>query len=338
MILHHSVGVWKTLHLNDALVSNIVTIMALAASPPPAQALSEAQQAQVDRLDEQIAGAHAELASFTKRNCVLAGALLASSAVQSQLEHHLESEPDAALSRLLHNRQLHTITSVHRLAFGVTSFTFEDPSPDTPDESLLGIRFDIYRTGGAPEAPYFILCRRLGRHSQALAVYKHTVPAFIPIALYQELYLGVQDEAYASESLLSPDYNGLPQSLIRLVSAVRADLVAWRLRQDAIRAIQDELKIPASGGGSATTLPASAYGVCSFEAVAEDAHYARIGWHNGYLGRVKIGKALQIDQAVVFGRIDGEEQRCVDFEAALLGGDSQLDSLVSRLRSLPRTG
>ncbi|ETN37883.1 uncharacterized protein HMPREF1541_07506 [Cyphellophora europaea CBS 101466] len=312
--------------------------MSLAASPVPTQELTEAQQARVEQLDEDIAKARAEIASLTSHNSMLTGALLSSANVQSQLRQHLKSENDAELAKLLDNRDQYGDTNVHRMAYGVTTFPFTDPAPESPSRSLLGIRFDIHKRGGTFESPYYILCRSTGEEARDLAVHRHTLPGFIPLLEYQEKFLGVQDEGYGSADTSADSSEAGPQDLEGLVKRVRADLVAWRLRQDAVQNIQEKLAIqsndvdlgePASALGVLTE--AGDCGISSFHALGEDAHYARIVWSNGRVGRIKIGNALSIDRAVVFGNIDGDNQRCSDYEQALVG---DLDGLISRLRAL----
>lgn len=315
--------------------------MALEASPPPAQELSEAQQARAAKLDEDIEAIRTEIASLTKRNSLLAGALLGSSTVQSQLHSRLQSDNDPALSKILDNRKQHGNVNAHRLALGVTSFPFIDPSPETSDDPLLVVRFDINRRGGATEAPYYILCRRLNQDGGPLVIHKHTLPAFIPLQHYQEQFLGIQDEGYGSEAPSFSVVSGHPQNLEGLVQHVRAELVGWHLRQDAIQAVQDDLGLSTTADDhehSASPQVDSRTGVVSFNAVADDAYYARIVWINGRVGRLKIGKDLQIERAVVFGNVDGEDQRCSNYETVLLNGDSRLETLASRLERMQSKG
>lgn len=315
--------------------------MTLEASPPPAHELSGAQQARAAKLDRDIEEIRAEIVSLTKRNSLLAGALLGSSTVQSQLHTRLQSNADPALSKLLENREQYGNVNAHRLALGVTSFPFIDPSPETSDDPLLAVRFDINRRGGATEAPYYLLCRRLNHDGGPLVVHKHTLPAFIPLQHYQEQFLGIQDEGYGFESPSFSDVSGHPQNLEGLVRRVRAELVAWHLRQDAIQAVRDDLGLSAAAeanGHNASPQVESRTGVVSFDAVAEDASYARIVWTNGRVGRLKIGKDLQIERAVVFGNVGGEDQRCSNYETVLLDGDSRLETLVGRLETMQLKG
>jgi hypothetical protein len=309
--------------------------MALEASPP-VEELSQGQQARADRLQGEIVKAQADAESLRKRASLLGGALLASSTVQSQLSERLSSSTDLDLSRILDDRRQYTITNVHRMALGVTSFVFSDDAPENADQNLLGIRFDIHRRGGTTETPYYILCRRSLHKDGPIEIHQHTIPAHIPLAQYQEKCLGLSDDSFVSE-----DKDGFRSGLESLVHRVRTDLVAWRLRQDTVAAVLQKLGL--SGSENSKTIryardSASACGVAAFDAVAEDTYYARIVWLNGRVGRLKIGKDLHIEQAVVYGKVNGQEQRCADYERAVLGGDGQLDTLVDRLKSLNEVG
>jgi central kinetochore subunit Mal2/MCM21 len=199
----------------------------------------------------------------------------------------------------------------------VTAFAFTDPSDNTSD---LGIRFDIPHRDGTFDSPYYVVCKRCDTTSTDLTVYKHTIPVFVHLEKYQDLFLPVRDEGYGS----SDDSDTVEQDLQAFVDHVRSDLVGWRLRVDAIAALREEL-------GLDEAVERGSHGITNIEATAVDARYVRILWDDGRVGRVKIDNSSTITKAVVYKQIDGQEQRCSRTESMLLRGGG-LDQLAQQLR------
>lgn len=174
--------------------------MTLAASPPPEE-LSSQHQELSDRLDDDIARVRAEIESLTKRKNLLVSSLLSSTKIQSQLANNNDRVINDQNPLEAHAQ--HNLTNIHRLAYGVTSFPFTDPNPDTSDKPLLGVRFDIpSRNGQFDKAPYYIFLKRIDegdeystaqssgdtrRHS--LKIHHHTIPALVPLEAYAARYL-----------------------------------------------------------------------------------------------------------------------------------------------------
>lgn len=305
--------------------------MALVASPPPENILGEAHQSTLDELDLEIEKARLELGEVQQRNALLAASLLASHQVQSQLSQIEDFSEDNIAKSLLANRSQHGQTNIYRIGCGVTTFPFVDPSPDTSNRPLLGIRYDIHRSGGSYAAAYYVFCRRVN-DNQSLELFKHTLPAFIPVWRYQEMYLPLADEGYGSED--SPQVRlDNSQNLEGFVSHIRSELVNWHLRQDAITEIQRNLGLRSSSNHSSEK---GLHDVVSFEPVATDAVFVRIAWSDGRVGRIKLGDTLHIEKAAVLHLVEGEEQRDDEFEASLLGQGASMRTLPDRLQVLYR--
>lgn len=305
--------------------------MSLVASPPPEAIV--AQQTLADQLDEEIERAREQVAALSKRNSILASAVISSSNVQSELRRHLESSPDADLAALLDNRQQHGSAGIHRLALGVTSFPFVDPSPDTSNRPLLGIRFDLHKRGGVFETPYYVFCKRADESRRNLTVHKHTLPAFVPLRRYQDKYLPQNDEGYGSNESIQIAQNGPRQDLMAFVSHVRRDLVSWQARRDAVEEVREQLGLSTSVTDSHSDVSGS-FGVVLLQPTTAETRYINIIWSNGRSGRVRLGSSLSIDEAVVFYEVQGEGQRCSKYETALLGGNAALSTLPTRLQAL----
>src|ERR1700761_1874050 len=133
--------------------------MALAASPPMLDSADTNNMR--DSLDDEIAQVRAEIRNLTQRRKLLTSSLLSSTKAQSRLvtDNSPTTAPaqDDDLTPLnLANLQEHTQSNTHRLALGVTSFPFTDPSPELQSKNpLLGIRIDICNRHGKFDSPYY---------------------------------------------------------------------------------------------------------------------------------------------------------------------------------------
>ncbi|OAP57493.1 hypothetical protein AYL99_08231 [Fonsecaea erecta] len=221
--------------------------MALVASP----SLPSTDVVMGDSPDDEIARVRAEIEKLTQQRKVLTSSLLASTKAQSRLSD-APSKHDSPLQ--LENLQLHSQTNAHRLAFGVTSFPFHDPSPDLRSKNpLLGIRIDVCNRKGIFDSPYYMFCIRARDSGDELRIHRHTIPALVPLEQYEKQYLPTSSldiEGYGGSDDSGLDVNergrATKQDLHGLVSRVRYDLVCWRLRQEATEWLREELEIPES--------------------------------------------------------------------------------------------
>jgi central kinetochore subunit Mal2/MCM21 len=194
--------------------------------------------------------------------------------------------------------------------------------------------------------------------SQELRIHRHTIPASVPVQEYEKQYLPLSDEGYGSEnSVSSSGWGSRRQDLHGLVDRIRHDLVAWKLRQDAIESIREQLGLPTKKPhdqlpGSHTDAsnmehqpeeerdehvsipdveaPIGKFGVREFEATGVDARQVRILWSDDRLGRIKISDTGRIDKAAVFGR----EGHIRDTERVLTEGDATVFDLFDRLQEV----
>lgn len=251
----------------------------------------------------------------------------------------------------------------HRLGIGVVSFPFNDPSPEMQSKNpLLGIQIDICDRAGRFDSPYYLFCVRAGDvegpASQEFRIHRHTIPASVQVQEYEKQYLPLPDEGYGSENSVSSSAGGSRrQDLYGLVDRIRHDLVAWRLRQDAIEAIREQLGLPTKKPhehlpGSYTDAsnkehqpdeergehvpipdveaPVGRFGVREFEATGVDARQVRILWSDDRLGRIKVSDTGRIDKAAVFG----SEGHMRDTERVLTEGDATVFDLFDRLQEV----
>ncbi|RMZ88229.1 hypothetical protein DV736_g4538, partial [Chaetothyriales sp. CBS 134916] len=267
--------------------------------------------------------------------------LLASSSVQSQLRQRYSSNED--LTSLLNKHSILARTSAHLLAFGVTCFPFVDPSPDTSNARLLGVRFDICKRNGQFDAPYYVLLRRSETArangdepivTNEWSVHRHTIPSLVPLQEHADHYLPVTDEGYGSEDSMVQG-GQRPVDLLGFVTAVRNDLTSWHMRKEAIESCHGQLLEPSPDGeGDEEGSQQLKYGVQSVEAVAVDARYARIVWRDGKVGRIKIGCDGRIEKAVVLRTVNSENSRCQSVERTLLAGSSRIQDFAARLKDV----
>jgi central kinetochore subunit Mal2/MCM21 len=294
--------------------------MSLRASDVPNPELTEAQSVRIAQLESEIELAQLDIDHITSRHAILAGSLLNTSAIREQLQQYHATSSDQSLADLLQKSKSAAQANSHRLAFGVTAFPFTDPSDEASRGPLLGIRFDVPRRDGSFDSPQYIICKRCDTSSSDVAIYKHTIPAFVHLEKYTDTFLPSRDEGYGS----SDDSDTVQQNLQAFVDHVRSDLVGWRLRMDAIEALRKEL-------GLDQAVDRSNYGVTGIEATAVDATYVRIVWDDGRVGRVQLDNSATITKAVVYKAVDGQDQRCSRTESILLRA-SGLDQLAQQLR------
>ena len=305
--------------------------MALAASPPPFAALSDSQQALSNQINVDIAKTQTEIDRITQRNNLLTSTLLSRTVVQERLRQHAVSSSDTELSDRLDDYVLRETTKSHRLALGVTAFSLTDPSPDTSNRPLLGIRFEVCSREGWFDSPsYYVMCKTVSDESNEMRVHQHTIPALVPVQQYEERYLPLQDEGYGSEASM---LEGGGQDLKGFVKAVRADLLSWRSRQESIALTKEKLGLDAEDVIEGNPIR-DKLGVSSLNATGVDALYVRVVWGCGWVGRIKIDTDGSIKAAVVLGNIDGEDQRIKKVERMLSPDGARLEDLYDLLKKM----
>jgi central kinetochore subunit Mal2/MCM21 len=295
---------------------------------------NEQHQTMSDELDSDIASIRAEIHALSKQRNILSSSLLGSTRVQQQLARASTTDAfPAELQSLLSASQTHAQENAHRLALGVTSFPFQDPSTEDPKKRLLGVRFDIADSRGQYDKPYYILAQRTSEGGEDLHVYRHTIPSFIPLRQYEEMYLPPQDEGYGSED---NNHQGPTQDLHGLVKHIRHDLISWNLRREAVQMLQQQLQLPKRAPGESTEdddthdAEEGRFGVKNLNATSVDATQIKIEWATGALGRVRISRKGVVEKAVLFG-VNG---RMTEAERVLTKDTCSVLDLVVRLEAV----
>ncbi|KIX06170.1 uncharacterized protein Z518_04144 [Rhinocladiella mackenziei CBS 650.93] len=332
--------------------------MAPIASPQPSVA-NPILKTTDESLDDEIAQVRAEIQTLTQRRTLLTSSLLASTKVQSRFSNLSLSSNNANLlnqdlTPLLQSSRKHSQSNIHRLGFGVTSFPFHDPSPELQSNNpLLGIRIDICDRTGRFDSPYYLFCMRDrdGEQSPNLRIHRHTIPALVPLQVYEKQYLPRQHDDEMEDSMVGDEGLAKKQDLHSLVERVRHDLVAWRLRQDAVGLVREELgipepKVPVDRPGSTSDEEmvtedleeeeeeGRRFGVLDFAAMNVDARQVRILWSDGRVARVRISDQGKIEKAVVIG-LDNDRMR--DLERILTDANPMVMELVDRLEKIEKT-
>lgn len=293
---------------------------------------------------------------------MLKASILSSTKAQAWLQERQSnvSSFDATqddLPLLLASSKQTTESNIHRLALGVTSFPFTDPSPECQAlNPLLGVRFDICQQGGRYTKPYYLFCRRVSASSQELRIHRHTIPSLVPLHDYEKKYLPLADEGYGgSEDSFHSNrehYGPRTQDLHALVRRVRQDLVSWRLRVDAIDLVRDHLELPPPktnpGNGQDAKISGDGrtdedeemsdndfescgrFGVRQLEICNADGSQVRILWADDRVGRIKLSREGEIIKAAVFSG-DGQLGKQ---ERILSSGSATVYDLARRLETL----
>ncbi|KAK1144799.1 hypothetical protein N8T08_004810 [Aspergillus melleus] len=324
-----------------------------------------------ESLDTDIASIRAEIRTLERRKRFLASSILSSSRIQT----HLKTLPPSTLATLtekitplVHDAEKHTSVNHHRIAFSATTFPFKDPSPNTDDPNLLGVRIDLCKRDGRFARPFYLLLKRVGgtgtananaakagrdRAAGRLKVHRHTIPAFIPMEGLERVYLpaAANNEQEEEEATLKPwkKKKSKKQDLQGLVRELRRQLVAWQLRMDAIGLLREKLGVVRRGvddyqdddgvwersflDQKETKLAANEWGIVSLGPTALEAVYVRVEWANGQVGRFKISNSGIVERAVVIGD-DGRDKA---LEVALTGGNGRVETVLDRLKKHAET-
>lgn len=232
----------------------------------------------------------------------------------------------------------HVESNLHRLVFSVTSFPYTDPSPNLSEEErkLLGVRIDVSRRDGGYEVPFYILLKRVKVDGEVwLSVHRHTIPAFIPVRELERVYLPVptskqtREEEEEDEISMLKAKNLPKQDLHTFVAKIRNALVSWHLRVDAVKSLQKQL----ASSSTSTTKPS---GLKSITATSLEHSSLRLEFHDGRVGRVKVGETGQIERVIVISADGGREK---EVECAVMRGADKdegirIDRILSQLEGL----
>ncbi|KAJ5114825.1 hypothetical protein NUU61_000584 [Penicillium alfredii] len=308
---------------------------------------------QEEQLDSEIISIRAEIRKLQRRKRFLSSSLLSSEPIQKHLRKPTPAlssihDDNASISPLVRAAGEHSASNHHRIAFGTTTFPFKDPSPTTTaadNPNLLGVRIDVCARNGQFTKPYYVLLRReRGRAEQPkrLRVHKHTIPTFISMAKLESVYLPTsrvprqtpddneenenEEGGSDAEATLKPwkpaNKTTRKQDLRAFVRELRRELVAWHVRTDAIELLRERLGL-AHEGESAPNRS----GIVSLSPTALEAHYVRLEWEDGRVGRFKLSHAGLVERAVVIGD-DGRDKQTED---AMTGGGGRVEALLDRL-------
>ncbi|QSS64049.1 Cenp-0 superfamily domain-containing protein [Histoplasma capsulatum] len=294
-------------------------------------------------LDDEIAALRAQIHSLTNRRQFLSSSLLSTNPVQDALRQHVPSGLEKNIEPVILSSGEHARTNHHRMTFSVTSFPFKDPSPHATSPNLLGIRFDICTRHGKFVQPYYLLLKHVDRpEKKILQVHRHTIPVFIPLNQLERKYLPVPQGTNETDSTSTKPRNTPKQDLRSLVRELRRELVAWHLRCDALRWLQEELGLLDESNQALSSqpstredqLPADGLGIVSVSATAVEARYIRIEWRDGRVGRIKLSNSGFVERAIIIG----DEGRDKMTENLLTGGDGRIESVIERLRGAVMPG
>ncbi|KAH8690565.1 Cenp-O kinetochore centromere component-domain-containing protein [Talaromyces proteolyticus] len=296
----------------------------------------------LERLESEISKIREEVKSFQNRRRYLSSSLLASDYIRQAVEANVDAASATAtdLAPVLESARDHRETNYHRLAFSTTTFPWTDPNPYSDSPNLLGVRIDICERSGKFAKPYYLLLRRekgtttanntTGKPShQRLSVYRHTIPAFIPVEKIAQRYLPLprpqRQTSDAGDEVLKPD-RARKQDLSAFVRYVRKEIAAWHIRCDAVAWLRESLGIRDDG----VTERQNKSALLSVAATSLEARYVRLEWRDGRVGRFKLSNSGLVERAVVIGD-RGRDKRTED---VLTGGDRRVETLVGRLKHL----
>lgn len=223
----------------------------------------------------------------------------------------LQADLDARILALALSRSKaatkHMLSNLHRME-GVTAFSAKELSGET----LLGIRIDAQSrrdsTFGKPV--YVLLEHRAVGNATAWVVARHSAPAWIGVIELARAFLPPPPPAAATPPPAAKGGGAVArQSVERFVKAVRARVVRWLRRVDAVETLREVVR-----GGAVIE--------CDKEAAA-----LTVRWADGTVGRCALDEKGDVARAVV---TEKGGRRVVKKERAMRGS---LEGLAARLAS-----
>lgn len=201
---------------------------------------------------------------------------------------------------------------------------------------MLGVRIDISNSEGQYDKPYYILAQRVVNSGDHLRIYRHTIPAFIPIRRYEEMYLPQQDEGYGSGDTTSSQR----QDMHGLLKHVRHDLVSWTQRRETIEILQRQLRISSRATDSGTAeavrdMSVGIFGIRSLTATSVESTQIKIEWTNGAVGRLRVSEKGIVEKAVVYdhgGRSKAVEMMFIRDTCSILNLATRLEAVYARFQ------
>ncbi|KAE8372622.1 Cenp-O kinetochore centromere component-domain-containing protein [Aspergillus bertholletiae] len=306
-----------------------------------------------EELDSEIASIRGEIRKLQRKRRFLAASLLSSDNFHKRLQEHQSARPSSSLeaevSPLVRAAGKHAQVNHHRVAFSATTFPFRDPSPNSENPNLLGVRIDICASNGRFTKPYYVLLQRVRGEEKRLRVHRHTIPAFISVEKLERAFLPLPavSEEEAGENLKPWKGNANRQDLPRFVRELRRQLAVWHLRMDAVNFLRGKLGVQRrnvqsyndgddgvwvrdilSDNQEEIRLDANDLGIVSLSPTALDATYVRLEWEDGRVGRIKMSDNGVVERAVVIGD-DGRDK---SLEAVLTGGNGRVETVLDRLK------
>ncbi|KAA8912904.1 Cenp-O kinetochore centromere component-domain-containing protein [Sphaerosporella brunnea] len=170
----------------------------------------------------------------------------------------------------------HALSNLFRLS-GVTTFQARELSGET----LLGLRFDVFSSGGRKfVTPVYVLLelRKVEKGAEkCFVVARHSVPAFLGLSELAMKHLPTKGS----------------QDLVRFVKELRRRIRRWRVRTDAMEDLKTTAKAAIAEGWKRKV-----------EKVEADAEVAlvTIQWSNGAEARCRVDEKGDISKAVVTDR------------------------------------
>ena len=200
------------------------------------------------------------------------------------------------------------LSNLHRME-GVTAFSAKELSGET----LLGIRIDAQsrRDGTFSKPVYVLLEHRAVGNATTWVVARHSAPAWIGVIELARAFLPPPPAAAAAA--IPPAAKGAGavarQNVERFVKAVRARVVRWVRRVDAVETLREAFR-----GGAVIE--------CDKEAAT-----LTVRWADGTVGRCALDEKGDVARAVV---TEKGGRRVVKKERAMKGS---LEGLAARLAS-----
>lgn len=275
------------------------------------------------------------VAALRHRRSLLSSTLLSTPQALQRLQRAKSTQPrndkvQKAL-KLAQDQHRRNQENAYRLGAGITAFKLQDPDPHAVDGGrVLGIRIEVFDTTARSFlTPYYVFLNKPDGDEGGMRIHKHTLPAHVGLKNFVHRYL----------PLLGRRGERPPkQDLLRLVSAVRKELVNWQKRTSAIAKLREEACLEHVGDNDDTSLAVASHGISSIEQTDSSAREIEISWLDASFGKILLAKDGAIEQVSVRSTsnqgLNGVGRRLRDREAKITGGDRRVEGVVERLLGL----
>lgn len=185
-----------------------------------------------EQLDSDISDLQARIAILKSQRANLSSILLSQPHLVARLGN------DATVEHIIDQQSRRNLENTYRACAGITAYRVKDPDPYAVNNgNILGISIEVPVNGRFVDTYHVLFTLKEHKNSRRLRIHKHTIPACI--ALQQLANKWLPQGSKDADGTEDPEHD-----LIQFGRALRKELVSWHMRDQAIRDLRKEAKLP----------------------------------------------------------------------------------------------